>query len=153
MVARRRRDSNKSAPLDFLERTLGRTGLGFVVGPGRPSFVGLFFVARSADIFASPTGVVHPVRCSARRDVALYRGWGRLTSLQWHQATINSIEVRFRGLRGDQAQQGYVILRKRNAPGGARSGVRAGGGAVALMVELLSGYPTLPRPLVVESVG
>ena len=28
---------------------------------------------------------------------------------------------------------------------GARSGVKAVGGAVALMVELLSGYPTLPE--------
>ena len=36
--------------------------------------LGYFFVVRSAEIFASPTGVVHPVHCSARRDVALYRG-------------------------------------------------------------------------------
>ena len=65
------------------------------------SSVGLFFVARSDEIFASPTGAVHPVHCLTRRDVAMYKGERRLTSLQWHQAT--SIEVRFRGHKGDQA--------------------------------------------------
>ena len=54
-----------------------------------------FFVARSAEIFASPAGAVHPMHCLTGRDVALYRGERRLTSLEWHQAT--SIEVRFRG--------------------------------------------------------
>ena len=71
-----------------------------------------------------------------------YKGERRLTSLQWHQAT--SIEVRFRGHKGDQAQQGSVIVRTRDASG-TRSGVGAGGGAVALMVELLSVYPTMPE--------
>ena len=66
-----------------------------------------------------------------------------MTSLQWHQAT--SIEVRFRGHTGDQAQQGSVIVRPRNDALGTRSGVGAGGGAVALMVELLSVYPTMPE--------
>ena len=66
--------------------------------------LGYFFVARSDEIFASPTGVVHPVHCLTERDVALYRGGRRLTSLQWHQVT--SIEVRFRGHKGDQGQQG-----------------------------------------------
>ena len=66
-----------------------------------------------------------------------------MTSLQWHQAT--SIEVRFRGHKGDQAQQGSVIVRTRDDASGTRSGVGAGGGAVALMVELLSVYPTMPE--------
>ena len=75
--------------------------------------------------------------------MALYRGERRLTSLQWHHATI--IEVRFRGHKGDQAQQGSVIVRTRDDASGTRSGVGAGGGAVALMVELLSVYPTMPE--------
>ena len=78
------------------------------------------------------------------------KGEWRLTSLQLHQAP--SIEVPFRGHKGDQAQQGSVIVRTRDdASGdqaqqgsvivrtrddasGARSGVGAGGGAVALVV-------------------
>ena len=74
--------------------------------------------------------------------MALYKGERRLTSLQWHQAT--SIEVRFRG-HSDQAQQESVIVRTRDDASGTRSGVGAGGGAVALMVELLSVYPTMPE--------
>ena len=127
---------------------VGRTRPGPVVGAGRPNAlvvacVGFFLVARSDEIFASPTGVVHPVHCVTRGDVALYAGGRRLAPLRWHQAT--SIEVRFRGHKGDQAQQGSVIVRTRDDAWGAQSGVGAGGGAVALMVELLSAYPTLPE--------
>ena len=84
--------------------------------------------------------------------MALYKGERRLTSLQWHQAT--SIEVHFRGHMGDQAQQGSVIVRTRDDASGTRSGVGAGGGAVVLMVELLSVYSTMPErgTLVVVSV-
>ena len=85
--------------------------------------------------------------------MALYKGERRLASLQWHQAT--SIEVRFRGQTGDQAQQGSVIVRTRDDASWTRSGVGAGGGAVPLMVELLSVYPTMPGStpfLVVVSV-
>ena len=83
------------------------------------------------------------MHCLTRRDAALYKGERRLTSLQLHQAT--SIEARFRGRKGDQAQQGSVIVRTRDDASGTRSGVGAGGGAVALMVELLSVYPTMPE--------
>ena len=85
--------------------------------------LGYFFVARPDEIFASPAGAVHPVHCLTRRDVALCRGERRLTSLQWHQAT--SIEVRFRGHKGDQAQQRSVIVRTRDDASGTRSGVGA----------------------------
>ena len=77
-------------------------GLALSLSPGgRVLALGYFFVARSDEIFASPAGAVHPVHCLTRRDVALYKGERRLTSLQWHQAT--SIVVRFRGHKGDQA--------------------------------------------------
>ena len=81
-------------------------GLALYWGPGgrvlwRSLALYYFFVARSDEIFASPAGAVHPVHCLTRRDAALYKGERRLTSLQWHQAT--SIEVRFRGHKGDQA--------------------------------------------------
>ena len=100
-------------------------------------------MARSDEIFASTAGAVHPVHCLTRRDVALYKGKRRLASLQWHQAT--SIDVRFRNHKGDQAQQGSVIVGTRDDASGTRSGVGAGGGAVALMVELLSVYPKMPE--------
>ena len=85
--------------------------------------------------------------------MALYKGERRLTWLQWHQAI--SIDVGFRGHKGDQAQLGSVIVRTRHDASGTRSGVGAGGGAVPLMVELLSVYPTMPGStpfLVVVSV-
>ena len=103
----------------------------------------IFFVARSDEIFASATGVVHPVHCLTRKDVALYRGGQRLISLQRHQAT--SIEVRFRGHKGDQAKQGSVMVRTRDDARGALSEVGEGGEAVALVVELLSSYSALPK--------
>ena len=62
--------------------------------------------------------------------------------------------ARFSGSKGDQAQRGSFIVRIRDDAWGARSGVGAAGGAVALMVELLSGYPTLPErapPVVVSA--
>ena len=75
--------------------------------------------------------------------MALYRGGRRLASLQWHQAT--SIEVRCRGHKGDQAQQGSGTVRTRDDASGTRSVVEAGGGAVALMAELLSVYLAMPE--------
>ena len=65
--------------------------------------LGYFFVLRSDEIFASPTGVVHPVHCLTRRYVALYRGGQRLASLQWHQATsivVRAIRVTMRNKGG-----------------------------------------------------
>ena len=80
--------------------------------------------------------------CLSREDVALHAGGGRWWgSLQWHQTT--SIEVYFRGRKRNQAQHGSVIGRTRDDAKRARSRVRAGGGAVALMVELKASYPTL----------
>ena len=75
--------------------------------------------------------------------MAVYKGEQRLTSLQWHQAT--SIDVHFRGHKDDQPQQGSVIVRTRYDASATRSWVGAGGGAVALMVELRSVYPTMPE--------
>ena len=112
----------------------------------------MYFMARSDEIFACSPGVVHPAHCLTRDDVALFAEERWLTSSQWHQAT--SIEVLFGGHKDDRDSQGSGIVRTRDDAFGARSGVGAGGGAVALMVELLSGYPTLPekRPPVVVSV-
>ena len=108
-------------------------------------------MARLDEIFASSIGVVQPVHYLTRRDVVLYKRERRLTSLQWKQAT--NIEVRFRGHKGDEAQQGSVVMRTRDDASGTRSGVGAGGGVVALMVELLSVYPTLPESAPCRRIG
>ena len=113
--------------------------------------LGNFFEARSGEIFASPTGAVHPAHCLTRRDVALHKGDRQLTSLQWHQAT--SIEVRFRGHKGDQAQHGSVIVSTRDDASGTRSRVGAGSGAVVFIVEMLSVYPTMPEAPPCRRIG
>ena len=51
--------------------------------------------------------------------------------------TADEIEVRVRGHKGDQDMIGSVRVRTRDEITGPRSGYRAGGGAVALMVELM----------------
>ena len=54
----------------------------------------------------------------------------------WRQA--DTVEVNFRGHKGDQAQKGNVRVLTRDETSGPRAGYRADGGAVALLVELLS---------------
>ena len=74
--------------------------------------------------------------------MAFFRGSRQLNYVQWRQA--DKIEVRFRGHKGDQNQKGDVRARTRYEVYGPRSGYRAAGGAVDLMVELLSCHSTLP---------
>ena len=44
--------------------------------------MGIFFVVRSDVIFASASGVVHPIHCLTRGDVALHMGGLQLGWLQ-----------------------------------------------------------------------
>ena len=71
--------------------------------------------------------------------------WG-----QWSMA--DRVEVRFRGSKGDQWRMGAILTRARKGP---PKPVGAGGGAVDLMVELLSCYLFLPpsAPLVAFGCG
>ena len=66
----------------------------------------------------------------------------QLEYIDWRQA--DRIEVHLRGHKGDQGKRGDVRTRTRDEAHGPRSGYRAGGGAVALMLALLSCHPTLP---------
>ena len=50
-----------------------------------------------------------------------------------------------KGHKGDQEQKGSILVRTRDACRGPRSKVEAGGGAVAILVELLSIHPALPK--------
>ena len=108
-----------------------------------------FLITRADEMFASSAGVVHPVHCLTRRDVAFFQGSQQLEYRHWRQA--DRIEVRFRGHTGDQEQAGDVRARTRDEVHGPRSGYRADGGAVALMVELLSFHPTLPDSVPLSS--
>ena len=105
--------------------------------------LGYVFVVRSDEMIASPTGEGHPVHCLTRGDVALYGGGGRLISLQWHhQAT--SVEVRSRGHKGDQAQQGSDIVRTRDDAWGPRH--RRSYGGIAVWLSDIAGK--VPRVVV-----
>ena len=63
--------------------------------------------------------------------------------LEWCED--DRVEVRFRGHKGDQAQVGSVVVRTRSEVRGPRSELGKGGGAVAVMVALLSCHAALPE--------
>lgn len=108
------------------------------------SGVVLPFLAWSEEIFASSAVGIHPIHCLQRQeDVTFYDVEGReLSSIQSHRATRT--EVTFRGTKGDQAQQGSVVIRVRDVAYGTRSQIGAGRGAVTLLVELMSRHIALP---------
>ena len=54
------------------------------------------------------------------------------------------VEIEFRSHKGDQGQAGNILVRTRKNGRGVGSILREGGGAVALLVELLSVHPNLP---------
>ena len=54
------------------------------------------------------------------------------------------MEINVRGQKGDQDQIGEVRARTRDETSGPQSGYRADGGAVALMVKLISRHATWP---------
>ena len=93
-------------------------------------------------MFAFDSGVVHPEHCLTRRNVAFFAGDVQLAFALW--PTADKIEVRVRGHKGDHNQIGSVRVRTRDEITGPRAGYRADGGAVALMVELMSCHSSLP---------
>ena len=82
--------------------------------------LGYFLAARLDEIFASDTGIAHPIHCLTRRGVA-FSGRQQLTFLEQRWAT--HVEFRFRGHKGDQAQNGCIIVRTREEVTGSRFGV------------------------------
>ncbi|CAM9501380.1 unnamed protein product [Laminaria digitata] len=86
--------------------------------------------------FKSDAGIIHPVHCLTRADIALFSGPKQLRRGEWKQAT--RAEIRFRGHKGDQDQVGSVLVRTREMAFGPRSRLESDGGAVAVLVELLS---------------
>ena len=101
-------------------------------------------------MFAETRLRVHETYCFRRADVAFFRGNIQLTVAQWSNA--DRVEVRFRGSKGDQLRKGAAVTHVRKGPS---MHVREGGGAVDLMIELMSCYLFLPSstPLVAFGVG
>ena len=102
-----------------------------------------FLMARSEEMFASSAGGVHPTHCLLRSDVTFYAKGRALPVLKWHEAT--RVVVNFRGHKGDQSQKGSSVARTRTVAQGKRSRAGFGGGAVALLVELMSCHTMLPE--------
>ena len=94
---------------------------------------------RASEMFAGIRLRVHETYCLRRADVAFFGGNIQLTVAQW--STAGGVEVRFRGSKGDQLQNGAVAARVRKGPS-MRVGER--GGAVDLMIELMSCCLFLP---------
>ena len=99
-------------------------------------------IARSDEIFASSSGVAHPAHCLTRKDVAFGSGNRQLEYV--HGRHADKVEMNVRGQKGNQDQIGEVRARTRDETSGPQSGYRADGGAVALMVELMSRHATWP---------
>ena len=97
-------------------------------------------IARSDEIFASSSGVAHPAHCLTRKDDAFVFAYSHLESVYGRHA--DKMEINVRGQKGDQDQVEEVRARTRDETSGPQSGYRADGGAVALMVELISRHAT-----------
>ena len=108
------------------------------------------FLTRTSEMFAETRLRIHETYCLRRADVAFFRDRVQLEVAQWSRA--DRVEVRFRGSKGDQLRKGAVISRVR---AGSPMSVGAGGGAVDLMLGLMSCYLFLPSsaPLVEYGSG
>ena len=71
-----------------------------------------FLIARSDEIFASSSSVAHPVHCLTRKDVAFFSRNNQLEYVHWRQG--DTMEIHFRGHKGDQDQIGEVRARTRD---------------------------------------
>ena len=104
-----------------------------------------FFLARAGETFASEEGCWDDGHILSREDAVFFRGSAQLDWTMWGQA--DRVEVWFRSSKGYQLRDGTVITR---TPTNSPLPLRDGGGAVKLMVELLSSCMVLPShaPLV-----
>lgn len=92
-------------------------------------------------MFAENSGRVHSVHCLSRNK-SFFAGESQLQHMKRSQA--DKTEVLFQEHKGDKAQVGEVRLVRRMKSAARSRGYRANGGAVSLMVELMSCHPTLP---------
>ena len=93
----------------------------------------LLFLAQAGEMFASKEGCWDDGHILRRGDFIFFRGSIQLNWTTWGQ--VDRVEVRFRSSKGDQLWDGTVMTRARADP---PLPLRDGGGAVELMIELLS---------------
>ena len=113
--------------------------------------LGYFLVARSDEIFASPTGVVHPVHCVTRGDVALYAGgrrWPRCSGTRPPASRFG-----FEAIKATRPNRGRLLYVHAMTPGGAVRGRswrrrRRSHGGIVVGLSDIAGKP----PFVVVSV-
>ena len=98
-----------------------------------------FFLAPAGEMFASKEGCWDDGHMLRRKDMVFFRGSIQLDWTMWGQA--DRVVVRFRNSKGDQLRYGMVMMRARTD---SHLPLRDGGGAVELMVELLSSFMSLP---------
>ena len=103
------------------------------------------FLTRVSEMFAEIRSRIHESYCLRRADVAFFSGDSQQAEALW--STDDRVEVRFRGSKGNQSRKGAVLTHVRP--------VGAGGGAVDLLIEVMSCYLFLPSsaPLVVFGAG
>jgi len=110
-------------PITLHELRAGAGGDRLMVDGGRTLELCLtlaFFIgARPLEIFKSDQGLVHPVNCLTRGDVAFFDAHGQLFGGDISRAT--RFELLFRGHKGDQAQKGTVLVRTREAASGTQA--------------------------------
>ena len=92
-----------------------------------------FFLTRASEMLTENRYRIHGTYCLRRADAAFIRSRAQLWVAQW--STADRVEVCFRGCQGDQLRKGAVVSRVR---AGSPRPVGAGGGAVNLVLELMS---------------
>ena len=106
------------------------------------------FLTRASEMFAETRSRIHETYCLWWADVAFFRGRVQLGGAQW--STDDRAENRFRGSKGDQLRKRVFFSRVRARP---PRPVGAGGGAVDLMIELMSCYLFLPSSVPLVEYG
>ena len=79
-------------------------------------------MTRSDEMFGADSGVVHPVHCLTRGDVAVFATDTQLRDTRGQQP--DKVEVWYKGHKGDQDQVGSVRVRTRSEVRGPRSSSR-----------------------------
>ena len=97
---------------------------------GRIAWIGFaltyLLLLRASELYAEDDGKVHAVYCLRGRDVAFFVGERQVKA--GDSPGVDTVEVRFKGSKGDQGRKGAVLVRTEGEGGrGWRSGGLAAG--------------------------
>ena len=133
------------AMLKEMEDTAGEWGVG-----GRIAWIGLaltyLLLLRASELYAEDSGRVHAQYCLRRKDIAFFAGNRQVEA--GGDPGVDTVEIRFRGSKGDQSRRGAVLVRTKGD--GDRGGeavellqelfrLHGGGGEMPLMAYLSAG--------------